>query len=766
MKRRLICLAIVAALAPAVHAGKLDAALLAVQQQPALAGRVLPQAALARSAFAAEPSVLALLRYQGRGLEAARSLGVKVRSVSGDVASVEIPLSKLRPLTALSEVIYIEAAREMRARLDASVPATRADTLRTGSAPNWGGVTGQGVVVGVIDDGVDFRHADFRKPDGTSRILALWDQRASGTAGSPPSGFDYGGECTQAMINQAISEGVSSMACRQPSSGNHGTHVAGIASGNGAASGNSQSNYRFVGMAPMADLIVANSIGGGVSTGNAVVDAVNYIKQKAKALGKPAVVNLSLGSYYGARDGTSNYERALSNAASAGFILVGAAGNESTDKIRAFGNITQGETVTVGYRLPHDKAQTVEIWYPGTNQYSIKIVGPQAECASETLDAGGGVVTKETPCGQLVMTSTDINPTNDDRQIRVNFNPGSSPLMPGQWSIQLTAKVAAAGSSFSMVGADDGNNGVFTDHTEAVTHQILTDTASATQVIAVAAYVTKTNWNSLNGPSSNTNHGALGDVAAFSSRGPRRNCSNLGKCPAIMKPEIAAPGAMIMASLAHDAKRDDKTVIEADDQHVAYNGTSMATPHVSGAIALLLQKNPNLTPDEVKRVLFSNVQTNQFTGTLPQYSHGVLMPANPNHAWGYGILDANRAYQAVNSGVTLAKIEGVATGTSDKLSLKAVFTPLSTDVGKPVRLYIAAMLPGGALFVLNNGRWEPFQLPLGVAKTETATERIEFPILSEFDARLLAGISVLAGYGVDDNDMLVNKKYDTIYTFR
>ena len=93
------------------------------------------------------------------------------------------------------------------------MPATRADTLRAGIPAQWTGGTGKGVIVGIVDTGVDFRHRDFRKADGTTRILGLWDQRDTGAAGTPPPGYTYGGECTSAMINAAI--GGDAAACTQ-----------------------------------------------------------------------------------------------------------------------------------------------------------------------------------------------------------------------------------------------------------------------------------------------------------------------------------------------------------------------------------------------------------------------------------------------------------------------------------------------------------------------------------------------------------------------
>ncbi|MFO1306265.1 MAG: S8 family serine peptidase [Burkholderiales bacterium] len=607
-----------------------------------------------------EPLLQTIVRFDG-SIDNVTQHGAIVRSVMGNIATVDIPAARLADVAALPNIVSIEAARTQVPRLDVSVPATRADTLRTGTPQSWTGGTGRGVIVGIVDDGIDFRHRDFRNADGTSRLLGLWDQRASGAAGAPPAGFSYGGECTPAMINDAI--GGNATQCTQPSSGGHGTHVGGIAAGNGQATGNGQSAWRMIGMAPDADILAANSIAGGVTSNAAVLDGIAYMKAKAAALGKPLVVNLSLGSYFGPRDGTSNFEQGLSNLGGPGVVLVGAAGNESADSIRATGMISQGANVTVGFNVPGTvTVGRLEIWYPGTNSYGVSLTGPGCT-ATAVVNPGENPGTLQTPCGGIEITSTAPQPNNDDRQILILIgSTSSSTLKPGAWSLTLTGNTVAGGSApFSIICAEDGNGLTFTTNTAANITEILTDVSSSKRVIAVAAYTTRYSWNSVSGPfTANPVFGPLTDISNFSSRGPRRHCSNPAKCPDVMKPEIAAPGAMIMSAMSFDTSRPQApTTIEADGVHVAFNGTSMATPHVSGAVALMLQQSPSLTPETVKAALFANRQTNAFTTNLPTYNASTPdTPANPNYAWGYGILDAAAAVRSLQpAGTPVSVIE-------------------------------------------------------------------------------------------------------------
>lgn len=692
----------------AIAAQKFDAHLMGLMAKP-----LAPVAAdqIPGSTKIGGPYVETLLRFTGGSLEGVKAAGGQVRSVLGNIATVDIPISALATISALPEVVYIEKVQPPVKRLNFSVPSTRANLLRGGTAPAFTGNTGQGVIVGVVDDGVAFRHLDFRKADGSTRILELWDQRPTGAAGTPPPNYTSGGVCTAAMIDSAIA---GNGGCTQPSVGNHGTHVAGIAAGNGQQTGNGQAAYRFVGMAPEADILAANSLNGG-----SVVDAVAWMRSRAMALGKPIVINLSLGSYFGARDGTSNFEQALTNASGPGVIITGAAGNEGNAKIRAIGTISPGETKTVSFNWANNVStnQRLEMWYPGANQYSLKVTGPGVDCGT-TLVAAGATQTFTPACGEIVVTSTAPQVNNDDRQILVNFNisPTNAAGLRGGWTVEIQGIVVAAPNTpFSMICGEDAGGLLFTSNTETVTRGILTDASSATRVIAVAAYNTNYNWLSTGGMANiPPNMGPLDDVSDFSSRGPRRDCSNLAKCPRVMKPDITAPGAMIMSALGNDATPVTNDTKEQDGVHVAYNGTSMATPHASGAIALMLQRNPLLTPEDVRRLLAEHRRTNAFTTNLPTYNPASpALPAVENDNWGYGILDAKAAVDAV-LGVP-PTLNSVTAGPG-RATLN--FSPPSSNGGSPITSYTATCSANGQITRTATGTASPLTvvgLTAGVA---------------------------------------------------
>src|SRR5581483_9148711 len=322
-------------------------------------------------------------------------------------------------------------------------------------------------------------------------------------------------------------------------------------------------------------------------------------------------------------DGTSLFERALDNASGAGKVIVSSAANQTGANSHVSGTVTQGGSVTIGLSLPpRDAFEELDFWYSGADQMGLSV--SNGSCTTPIVNPASYQVFN-TSCGQIFISSSDVNPNNGDREIAVFLEGGASPLAIGSWQVTLSGNTISNGRFDGWFRCCFDAQGEFTTNIDDSIN--LGDTATATKPIAVAAYNTK---NPPSGPGS-----TLGDIAPFSSRGPRRPCSNAVACPSIQKPEIAAPGSWVMSALSSKMTPAPAAGIDPDGVHVLMQGTSMAAPHVTGAVALLLQAAPSLTSDQIKTLLTTKAVSDHFTG------------ATPNNTWGYGKLSVSAAYAAI-----------------------------------------------------------------------------------------------------------------------
>ena len=301
--------------------------------------------------------------------------GVVVKSARGSMAVASVPVSALEDLASEPQVVSIHAAKTWYPLLDESVPETGADVTRSSYE-----VSGKGVIIGVIDTGIDWEHLDFRRSDDATktRIQYMWDM--SDPTGPPPSGefaTSGGTEYTAADINAALA-GNGTVNATDPVG--HGTHVAGIAAGNGGGG-------QYVGVAPDADLIVVKaSRDDGQSFSSAdVVTAIEYLDARAESLGKPYVANLSLGGQQGPHDGGSAEAVALDEIfgqGNTGKVAVVAAGNEGTDGIHTSGTLNPVRVVDEErtFTATSGTVVRIDIWTDvnpaNQNSVFITMVGP------------------------------------------------------------------------------------------------------------------------------------------------------------------------------------------------------------------------------------------------------------------------------------------------------------------------------------------------------------------------------------------------------
>jgi len=687
----------VSRLDPALRLSRWSGAVRADSAAPAHgAPRVGGRGALALGATArigGEPYVRVLVRLAPGGEDVLRRAGARIGVRAGDVVTARIPLATLPSLAAQPSIRFLEAAtwlapdvRMPAAPMSPPAPAADAapvetaapapatspvflapaadappndtavvgigvDGLRRRDGDRFFGLTGRGVVIGIVDTGLDLAHEDFRDANGRTRVLYAWDQ---GIADGRPPGvvgndvLDYGHECAAAEIDAGQ--------CPITDRVGHGTHVAGIAAGDGSATGSGLPAYRYVGTAPDADLIVVRAGDGGF-TGDQLLEAVAYIFARAEALGRPAVVNLSVSTQAGPHDGSTLLERGLDALAGPGRLIVAAAGNQGVNEnetpefvrapSHAMGTLAAGETREHSLVVPPyspragavNDGAVLELWYEGEDSLWVTVVSPRGD---SLVAATGDSALVQTPGGTIGILNAVDGPqaTNGDHValIAIADEDPAAPPDPGNWTIRVR-KVGGVGPGtyhLWLVGGTFDNPVDLAKLEGGTTNTHLVGSpATANRVIAVAGYVTRHEWRTVGGGSQSFPfREPTGDIASFSSPGPRRD--------GVLKPEIAAPAKVVVSARAAEGSTFAglSWLVEEDGVHAALIGTSMAAPFVAGVAALLLQIDPKLTPEKARDLLTASARRDAFTAA-PRT--GEPRGTVPNAQWGYGKLEAAAA---------------------------------------------------------------------------------------------------------------------------
>lgn len=491
------------------------------------------------------------------------------------IVTGRIPVKRIETIRADPNVVSLKASQPVYPNLHATIAAMEvgADALPAGTNPQGGA----GVVVGIVDFGCDFVHTNFRRPNGDTRILAIWNQGASTM---PSTGVKYGRLYTQANINSALKTPNPYLALKyapgNEPGGTHGTHVMDIAAGNGSGTGQA-------GVAPEADLIfvevsttdVARQGPGAVNhffgDSAQLLEAVRFIFDMAGD--RPCVVNLSLGTNGGPHDGTSLTEQGLDSIVNEkpNRAIVIAASNSHADGIHTSGTVPTGQVHTIGWRQSNAGGGEFELWYPGDRRLEVVLVapdgtryGPVAPDANLTLGATGNIA--------IFISCRLSDPNNRDNAIGIWMAAG---LSEQDFTIELRSLDAQAVPYHAWIERDDRTQSSFRN--PVFTHT-LGSISTGHQTIVVGSYDA---------------HKPTLPLSTFSSAGPTRDNRN--------KPELSAPGQFVIAARSGSGHGSTKK-----------SGTSMAAPAVTGLVALMLaaaaRRGETLTIDQIRTKLQETVR--------------------------------------------------------------------------------------------------------------------------------------------------------------
>ncbi len=531
-----------------------------------------------------------LVKYNGDIESVARTEGGFAQIISNQFAVLTLPTERIDSLLKYTQVEYIETPKRLVYGEQTSMEASCITPVQNNPPFR---LKGEGVLLGIIDSGINYTHPDFRNADGTTRIAYIWDQTI---AGNPPEGYLIGTEYTKEDINAALAE-TSAVERNKivPSRDDigHGTHVAGIAGGNGRAS-----NGRVVGAAPEAEFIIVK-LGRpdfeGFVRNIEIMLALRYVIQKATQMGKPIAINLSIGTNLGPHDGTALLEQYIDDTATLwkNNIVVGA-GNEGNTKNHTEGMVTKNGTATIEIQVGQNSSYyPISIWQSPLDTLSFEIVSPTGSRTPIITYAQGP--TRFGLAGTRVYSAfAGPSPLSGNIEFAVVLLPVTEEITSGIWKIIVRGDEVVDGK-FDAWGPTLEEGGRSNFFLKPVVETTLTTPSTANMAISVGAYNHITN-----------------QIASFSGRGYGRD--NL-----VIKPDLVAPGVDI-SSASHTSSG-----------YRTLSGTSMAAPHVTGAIALLMEwgivegNNPFLYGENLKTYLLRGA--NRATGQ-----------AYPTPIWGYGRL--------------------------------------------------------------------------------------------------------------------------------
>ena len=542
--------------------------------------------------------------------------------------------SKVKELLDSKELssVYFEFAPP-HALSDSALVKHRINLVHQGLGGIDTAYTGKGVIVGIVDQGIDFNHPDFKFSNGKTRVLRYWDHTINGS--NPPQPYGYGTVWDSSAINNGT--------CTALETGTaHGTTVSGM------AAGNAQANNKNKGAAPKADIIVVETNFNLVNWTLTIADACDYIFKVADSLGKPAVINLSLGTYLGSHDGNdpaADYMESLLDA-QPGRLIVCAAGNSGNQgKYHVQGNNIDADTSffwnvnNPGVTLAGTNKILFDLWSDTSDAHYYFAFGADRPSPTFKFRGRSSFHYATANMGSLPIYDTIYNTLNQRiacietyREIIgsafhmqviftkvdslsylyrfMTYGSGKYDAWGGSWQ-QLSNFVSSALPSTTLMPS------IIHYHLPDSLQTIVSSWNCSEKIISVGnfrnrkGYIDKNNTYYVS-PSTTL----VGKLSENSSKGPSR----LGE----IKPDISAAGDITLAAgpMLYLANPANNSTIDQGGFHVRNGGTSMASPVVAGIGALYLEKCSYATWETFKTDLINSAAHDNFSGLLPNFGYG------------------------------------------------------------------------------------------------------------------------------------------------
>ncbi len=526
-----------------------------------------------------------IIKFNGDIFRVGQELGIEIELLSENYAIATLTLDQISLLVPYTEIEHIESPKILALNLHEELHRSCVDEVHSSSEFN---LLGQGVLIAILDSGIDYTHPDFINEDRTSRILYLWDQTA---VGAPPEGFKRGVEYNNNQLNEALLAPDPYAVVPQTDIVGHGTAIAGIAAGNGREAGGE------TGVAPEASLIIVKLGEKGFPSfakTTELMRAIKYVIDKAQMLNMPVVINISYGTNDGPHNGQSIFETYIDSMAERWKnSIVVAAGNEGSAGHHHEGKIASHETQEVDFFYAGKfNSFYITLWKNFTDDFTVELTLPGGQTTGEIIYYD---LTRTYRFGNISVFVNYGQPQfyNAFQEIFFQISSPPGPLPIGIYKITVRARQIT-----------DGNYNMYLPTVEEVTAQTaftisnenitLTIPATAQNVITVGGYDSE-----------------RGIIASFSGKGNTLNV-------VFAKPDLVAPAV-------------NTSTAKVGGGYGFFTGTSMAAPFVTGSVALMMQwgivqgNDPFLYGERVKSYLKSGATRR------PDISY-------PNNSWGYGTL--------------------------------------------------------------------------------------------------------------------------------